>query len=148
MEMVETPPDIAIGLAEVLSQGMTEEEMIAALIRCSKEGPVTLIEFATSENSALGRAGEKKGVKVIRLTKERSDLSTLAGLRDAVRVAKENPGAHLWISIPCTPWCAWHHVNKARYGEEYSKILKGQRKVNLRMLRHAKIVADIVQQNG
>ena len=39
-------------------------------------------------------------------------------------------------------------MNKAKYGEEYSRRLEGQRKVNLRMLRHAKIVADVVQQNG
>ena len=41
--------------------------------------PPVLIEFATRQDSAIGEAGDKCGVRVLRMTKECPDVSTSVG---------------------------------------------------------------------
>jgi hypothetical protein len=108
-----------------------------------------LIEFACSSDSQLGKVGKDCGWNVIRLTRESCDLSTIEGIAFARRAAQENPGCHLWGSIPCTAWCTYQRINESRYGSEYSLKLKRARFKSKQLLKSFIELAEYVQsRNG
>ena len=53
---------------------------------------------------------------MIRITKEDCDITTPEGAKRAEQIARENPGALLLTSLPCTAGCTWWHINVKRPG--------------------------------
>ena len=43
------------------------------------------------------------------------DRTTPEGLTKASNVARSNPGALLWSSLPCTAGCSWWAINEKRF---------------------------------
>ena len=76
--------------------------------------PPVIIEFCCDPDSEVGKV--KGQCKVFRITKHGCDVSTAAGVDDALATARANPGALLFTSIPCTTGCPYWHANKARPG--------------------------------
>ena len=59
------------------------------------------------------------------------------------------PGADLWGSIPCDPWCSWQYVNCAKHGEPYRRKLALSQKKSRKILRNfIRCAEQILAQGG
>lgn len=82
-----------------------------------------MFEFCCSEDSMLGQVNLERGINHFRLTKKSSNMADNQEVNDLLKVMKLFPGADLWGSIPCDPWCSWQYVNCAKHGEPYRRKL-------------------------
>jgi hypothetical protein len=121
---------------------------LPAVSKPKPEKPCILIEFACQKESMLGQVGAKLGVKVIRLHKGYADLLTPAGKQRAFKDARENPGAHLHGSLPCTPWSRWQTMSIHRYGKKFEARLLLARKKSLQFLDVFIELATLVHNQG
>jgi hypothetical protein len=71
----------------------------------------TMFEFCCSEDSMLGQVNQERGINHFRLSQESSNMADNREVDDLIGVMSLFPGADLWASIPCGPWCQWQHVN-------------------------------------
>ena len=108
----------------------------------------TLIEFACDKESMLGKVGEDRGIKVIRLSLEITDLETRAGLEHTLREIKQNPGCSMHGSLPCTPWTRWQSYNEHKLGADFRKKLGEARERSRTMLSNFRIAALEVIKGG
>ena len=70
-----------------------------------------IIEFCTSPDSRMGDpTNTLNGCTVTRLTLD-DDLTTDAGYARGEKAVRDNPGALLWGSIPCTGGSPWQNLN-------------------------------------
>ena len=88
----------------------------------------TIIEVPCYKDSLMGQFGLSLGARVVRITREDADMTTKEGLSKMLQVVRDNPGADLWGSLPCTTECRYHHMNCATHGEEYRQDLERRRK--------------------
>ena len=121
---------------------------LPAVSKPNPDKPCILIEFACQKESMLGQVGARLGVKVIRLHKDYADLLTPAGKQRAFKDARENPGAHLHGSLPCTPWSRWQTMNIHRYGKKFESQLLLARKTSLQFLGVFIELATLVHNQG
>ena len=66
-----------------------------------------LVELCFGPGSLIGKEAAKKGLELLRVTKDKYDLTTVEGRTAVLRdVASLNEGhrVHLWSSLPCRPW--------------------------------------------
>ena len=65
-------------------------------------------------------------------------MSSAKGHAVAVNaVLQFDPSSHcdVHVALPCTPWCAWHRINVARFGKDYERKLDQDRKKSLTMVK-------------
>ena len=96
----------------------------------------------------LGKVAEKMGVRVVRFHKNFVDLTSLEGMKTAWRIVKDNPGAHIHASLPCTPWSRWQDMNLHKYGPKYRKLLFQRRQQSIVMLKNFSLLAEYIYYHG
>ena len=89
-----------------------------------------LLEGWCDSQSSLGEAGESFGREVIRFT-EREHLSRPETIKQAFKIIKQNPGCHLYGSLPCAPWSSWQRMNLARTNEAGRERVRRAREQSL-----------------
>ena len=85
---------------------------------------------------------EKYGIPYLRLNKEFADLSDPNIISQLVDWASENPGVHLFGSLPCTVWSTWQRMSIAKYGEKYLKRLQRRRQKSMSMFSNFVMLAE------
>ena len=103
--------------------------------RAGKGRQRVMFEFCCSPESSLGKVHEEKETLHFRLTKKPNDLSDPEEAASLQKMIDQFPGATLWGSLPCGPWSKWQAANIARYGKEYAKWLKKDRKLSRKLLK-------------
>ncbi len=96
----------------------------------------TVLEFACKTDSQIGISGYKLGFDVHRLSLDIADLTIKKGLLIDLELVKNNPGASLHGSLPCTPWSTWNRLNLHKLGFSVPKKLEQSREISLIMLKH------------
>ena len=70
-----------------------------------------ILEFCCDPDSEIGRQAELiPNVQVFRATED-SNVMTTQGLQRCVEYLTAHKDAHLWGSIPCTPWSQIQNLN-------------------------------------
>ena len=95
--------------------------------------------------------GAKRNLKVLRVTKESHNLTTVPG-RESVRsdvlgLAKEGK-VHLWASLPCRPWSQLAELNRRKLGPGFRARSEILREESLVLVGVFIDLAKIVQTNG
>ena len=95
-----------------------------------------IVEFACSDVSTIGELGPRLGVPVVRLTLKTCNLTSKLGFRKALSIVRENHGASMHSSTPCTPWSTWNHMNSHKLGHAFNLKLSAKRAESLQMLTY------------
>ena len=106
-----------------------------------------LIEFGCSEESNIGNCASEFFSQVYRVT-ERDDALDICTIMSIVNVIVDNPGIHLFGSIPCTPWSRWQTYNLSRLGCKFRKYLEAERQKSIEFVRTFATLAGIVRDTG
>ena len=115
----------------------------------SQTGHNTIFEHACSSDSALGHASAAIGVECIRLSRDTIDLSDSKQVGQLIQQVEQRPGADAWISLPCTDYTPWQHMNIHRHGEQFEKKHHERRKKSKKMFKLAKrFVRKILDTGG
>lgn len=112
------------------------------------KGSITIFEYACSKSSILGERCEALGVECIRLSRDIIDLADPDQVSQLVEQVSERPGADLWLSLPCTDYTQWQHMNASLYGEMFQKKLKERRKKSKKIFKLFEQVAERILQEG
>ena len=89
-----------------------------------------LVELCCGPGSLIGQEAAKRGLELLRITKDKHDLSTVEGRTAALRdMASLNKGdrVHLWASMPCRPWSQLNELNGRKHGKKFIEYLEGLR---------------------
>jgi len=120
-----------------VSKGPDDAETTVGALVCSvSNADRLLVEFACSDDSMLCNVASECGSKTLRLSRKFADLKTAKGLKlVCAALAKFSPELHvdIFASLPCTPWCQWHHINEKKI-EGFSEKLALQRRDSFAML--------------
>ena len=116
--------------------------------RATLKGYGVLFEFACAEDSCLGKVSVKYGVKHARLFERLFNLRDPAVVERLAQEIRDNPGADLWGSIPCTVWTSWQEMAKFLGGDEYATKLGKRREASRKLLRTFLYLAELVIQGG
>jgi hypothetical protein len=95
-----------------------------------------LLEYACSDDSALGKAAEACGWVVYRFTETVNNLQTAAGVKalNAIIALHKDDFIVIWSSIPCTPWTQWQRLNAFKLGPRFRALLAEKRAASVLML--------------
>ena len=90
-----------------------------------------LVEFCSSENSALKRVAEHVKIAYLGVTKEDINVENPDTFEQfllwlQIEVQKGEGPVHLWSSIPCTKWPPWQHMAISKYGKSFEEKLEVQ----------------------
>ena len=100
-------------------------------------GSNTIFEYACSETSVLGDMCDSKGIEGARLSRDTNDFADENQVSHLLDQAEQRPGADGWISLSCTNFCPWQHMNIHRNGASFQKKLEKRRKTSRKMFRLA-----------
>ena len=93
-----------------------------------------LVELCCGPGSLIGQEAVKKGLELLRVTKEKYDLSTVEGrtsvLQDVASLSNDHR-VHLWASLPCRPWSQLNELNGRKHGKKFIEYLEGLRQESL-----------------
>ena len=117
-------------------------------VQRSLSGYGTMFEFACRQNSTMGQVHEKYGIKHYGLSKERIDLSKDDSIEQLLSQVESLPGADLWGSIPCTPWCPWQRMSISKHGAAYERKLGRRRDASIALFKKYRRVAERVLELG
>ena len=127
-------PDESEQLHKVAAEASEVKPSKARKIRGDKGH--TMFEFCCSDDSMLGRINLERGVQHFRLSKESSNMADDEEVNGLLKVLSHFPGADLWGSIPCGPWCQWQFVNASRLGKSFRKRLAASRRMSRQILNN------------
>ena len=86
------------------------------------------VELCCGPKSLIGKEALKKGLKLLRVTRESHDLSQADGrsavCQDVSELSKDNR-IHLWASLPCRPWSQLNELNGRKLGKKFISTWKG-----------------------
>ena len=109
----------------------------------------TMVEFACSNESELGKMALLKGVDSLRLSESFADLSSQPGYQRALKsISSADLPIHLHGSLPCTPWSRWQSFNTFKLGADFHRQLELDRAKSIVMLGHFLQLARHVQKTG
>ena len=114
----------------------------------SLEGQGTVFEYACSSTSTLGQIASSIGVECIRLSRDNIDLSNSTQVDQLIQQLDQRPGADAWISLPCTDYTPWQHMNVHRHGQAFEEKLHQRRKKSKKMFKLAKQFAVKILETG
>ena len=108
------------------------------------ENQKVLIELCCEPDSALGRVAEQRpDCRTIRITRNFADVSSKEGREKVYNTVKDNPGADLWCSLPCTDVSSMQNMNIGRHGPKYLAKLD-QRRARLKKMVTTFVLAATV----
>ena len=114
--------------------------------RHASSGGSVLDEFCCDPNSMLGEIVKESGVQVVRLCRERIDLSLEAIERLCDQVAS-TPGCAIHRSLECRPWSQWPRLNRKKH-PRLCEAIDADQKACEGMLQSLLRVADLVPDQG
>ena len=117
----------------------------------SKSGPKpAFVEYCCGHSSLLSKEAGRKGFHALRFTKDSHDLISTDGferaLKDIASLISEGRHIKLWASLPCRPWSIRSHMNLARLGSRYRRLLTFQRLESFFLIQGFIQVAEVVLQ--
>ena len=121
-------------------QGNSQQELQQQQQQQHQQQEHALWEYPCSSESNMTRCFQSHGQKAFRVTKETHDVrrrdTAERVLRHMQEVHRSNPCTTmwLWIALPCTAWCAWHHVNLSTGDERTAALVAQTRRESLQML--------------
>ena len=96
-----------------------------------------LAELCCGPKSLIGKEATRKGLEVLRVTKESHDLTTDAGRaavhRDIEAMTNKHK-VHLWASLPCRPWSQLAKMNGRKLGRKFRQYLSELRDESMVLL--------------
>lgn len=75
------------------------------------------------------------------------DLSKAEDVLQACGQLQATPGADVWLSLTCTFFSPWQHLNLSLHGPKYKRILEKNRKLSRFMLGRAMQFLEIAHAN-
>ena len=82
----------------------------------------------------MGEVWEDMGIEVVRLHKKVFDLTMPLIIQQLIAHGKANPGVSLWVSIPCTVWCSWQHMNVYKRCLAYVRTFQRCQRASLKLV--------------
>ena len=98
----------------------------------------TLFEYACDENSAFGEVCDELGTEGKRLSRNVIDLQDEEQVSQLITQADDRKAADAWVSLPCTVFTPWQHMNVHRHGWRFLHKLEKRRKQAKKMFAQAK----------
>ena len=71
-----------------------------------------------------------------------------ANVQKAIQDAKDNPGCHLWGSLPCTWWTKWLRMNLPKGGETFEELVSIKQAESRILIYNFRRIGRVVLQGG
>lgn len=109
-----------------------------------------LVEFCSSENSALKRVAEHLQIAYLGVTKESLNVEDEETFQQfliwlQIEVPENEGPVHLWASVPRTAWSPWQRMAIAKHGDSYRDKLEQRRDQSRAMVRRFHDAAQLVK---
>ena len=96
-----------------------------------------LFEYACDEHSAIGDVVMKSVLKASGY-RNLIDLPDEGHVSQLITQADDHKTADAWVSLPCTDFTPWQHMNVHRHGWSFQQKLEKRRKQARKMFAQAK----------
>ena len=112
-------------------------------------GSNTLFEYACDENSAIGEVCDELGIEGIRLSRNVIDLQKEDQVSQLITQVDDRKAADAWVSLPCTVFTPWQHMNVHRHGCSFQHKPEKRRKQAKKMFAQAvRFMKKILAEGG